>query len=220
VITSDKAFDLMVEACPSYWAATDLDRFVASFEEPDDPDLFVRISAFAHHLVDLIASNDTDEVRDVFGIVEQLITEGDEDTTELVELGLIESMQNIVSHDDVLIDESRITPLLGPQAAKVWDRHDELWREAGRWRHDGPRVEQVDYDNIADPNLRRYFQAHKRRLADGALISASDIVHYQTELKNINPLMPAGRPQIPWPSLVFGVVIAICLALALYLRPT
>src|SRR4051794_33316349 len=120
MITTDEAFDLLVESSPSYFAATDLDRFVAAFEEVDDPDLFVRISAFAHHLVDLIAANQTDEVRSVFATVEHLLTEGDEDTVELVELGLIEAIQNIVSHDDVLIGPDRVVPLLGTRATKVW----------------------------------------------------------------------------------------------------
>jgi hypothetical protein len=204
MITSDQAFDLLVESSPSYFGATDLDRFVAAFEEVDDPDLFVRISAFAHHLVDLIVANQTDEVHSVFG------------TVELVELGLIEAIQNIVSHADVLIGPDRVVPLLGPSATKVWNDHEHLWNEAGRWRHDGPRVEQVDYDNIIDPNLRRYFQASKRRLDDGALISASDIVHYQTEVRNISPLTPAGRPRIPWPAVVVGLVLALCVAVALY----
>jgi hypothetical protein len=216
MITSDQAFDLLVESSPSYFGATDLDRFVAAFEEVDDPDLFVRISAFAHHLVDLIVANQTDEVHSVFGTVERLLDDGDEDTVELVELGLIEAIQNIVSHADVLIGPDRVVPLLGPSATKVWNDHEHLWNEAGRWRHDGPRVEQVDYDNIIDPNLRRYFQASKRRLDDGALISASDIVHYQTEVRNISPLTPAGRPRIPWPAVVVGLVLALCVAVALY----
>lgn len=216
MITSDKAYDLLVEACPSYFGATDLDRYVAAFEEADDPDLFVRISAFAHHLVDLIVADRLDEVDAVMVAVERLLEDGDDDTVELVELGLIEAMQNIVSHDDVLIGPDRVTPRLGPRAARVWADHEHLWHEAGRWRHDGPRVEQVDYDNVVDPNLRRYFQASKRRLDDGALISASDIVHYQTEVRNISPITPAGRPHIPWPALVVGLVLALCVVVALY----
>ena len=218
MITSDKAFDLLVESCPSYWAAAELDRYVAAFEEPEDPDLFVRVSAFALHLVELISAVQLDEVRSVFAIVEDLLDEGDAETTELIDLGLLESIQNIVSHDDVLISADRVLPILGPLATKRWNKDTELWIEAGRWRHDGPRVEQADYANITDPNLRRYFQAHKRLLADGALISASDIVHYQTELRNISPILPAGRPAIPWPSVIVGLVLAVCVLIALYYR--
>ena len=216
MIASDRAFDLLVESCPSYFAATDLDRYIAAFEDEDAPDLFVRVTAFAHHVVELVASARDDEARAVFATVENLLEEGDEDTVELIDLGLIETLQNVVSHDDILVGSDRLVPLLGPLATKVWVEHDQLWNEAGRWRHDGPRVEQVEYDNIIDPNLRRYFQAHKRKLDDGALISASDIVHYQTELRNISPIMPAGRPRIPWAAVVVGLVLAVAFAVALY----
>ena len=216
MIASDRAFDLLVESCPSYFAATDLDRYIAAFEDEDAPDLFVRVTAFAHHVVELVASARLDEARAVFATVESLLEDGDEDTVELVDLGLIETLQNVVSHDDILVGADRMVPLLGPVAARVWAEHEELWNEAGRWRHDGPRVEQVDYDNIIDPNLRRYFQAHKRKLADGALISASDIVHYQTELRNISPITPAGRPHVPWAAVIVGLVLAVAFAVALY----
>lgn len=215
MITSDKAFDILVEACPSYWGAAELDQYVAAFEEAEEPDLFVRISAFAHHLVGLVASGRTDEVRTVFEAVERLLEDGDEDTVELTELGLIEAVQNIVSHDEVGVAPEQMTALLGPQASVVWVEHDHLWTEAGRWRHDGPRVELDDLDRIVDPNLRRYYQANKRVMADGALISASDIVNYQTEVRNISPITPAGRPRIPWPAVVVGLVLAICVAIAL-----
>lgn len=216
MIASDRAFDLLVESCPSYFAATDLDRYIAAFEDEDAPDLFVRVTAFAHHVVGLIASARTDEAQAVFVTVENLLRDGDEDTVELIDLGLIETLQNLVSHDDILVGPDRVLPLLGPIATKVWVEHEELWNEAGRWRHDGPRVEQVDYDNIMDPNLRRYFQAHKRKLADGALISASDIVHYQTELRNISPILPAGRPKVPWAAIIVGLLLALAFAVAIY----
>src|SRR5690349_13506388 len=85
VITSDKAFDLLVEACPSYWAADQLDAYVAAFEDVGEPDLYVRISAFSHHLVDLMTGSDLSEVRAVFATVERLLTEGDAEAIELVE---------------------------------------------------------------------------------------------------------------------------------------
>jgi hypothetical protein len=216
VITSDQAFDLLVEGCPSYFGATDLDRYVAAFEDEATPDLFIRMSAFAHFVVDLVARNEQGELRAVFSTLERLLEDGDPETIELVELGFIETVQNIVSHEDVIVGADRVTPLLGPAATKVWNDHDELWRDAGRWRHDGLRVEQADYDSIIDPNLRRYFQAHKRRMEDGALISASDIVFYQTELQNLSAVTPAGRPRVPWPAVIIGLVLALAAAIALY----
>ena len=214
MIASDEAFDLLVGVCPSYWAADDFDRYLAKFEDADTPDLFMRITAFAHHLVTLIELGRTDEVVAVAAVVEQLLADGDEDTIELVELGVIESLQNIVSHRDIAVGPDQVRALLGPSATAVWLEHDKLWIDAGAWRHDGPRVTESDYVDIGDPDLRRYFQAHKRRLDDGVLISANDIVHYQTELAKLSPLMPAGRPQVPWPAVIVGLLLAVAAAVA------
>lgn len=214
MIVSDEAFDLLVGACPSYWAADDLDRYVAKFEDDDTPDLFVRISAFAHHLITLIEADRLDEVRAVAEVLELLLDDGDEDTLELVELGVVESLQNIVSHRDVATEPDQVLALLGPSASAVWLDHDKLWIDAGGWRHDGPRVAESDYDAIGDPDLRRYFQAHKRRLPDGVLISANDIVHYQTQLARLSPITPAGRPQVPWSAVIVGILLAVAAAVA------
>lgn len=214
MIASDEAFDLLAGACPSYFGAEDLDRYVAKFEDPDTPDLFVRTTAFAHHLVSLIAAGRTDEVAAVADVLELLLADGDEDTVELVELGVIESLQNIVSHRDVAVDADEVLALLGPGASTVWLEHVTLWIDAGAWRHDGPRVTETDYESVGDPDLRRYFQAHKRRLDDGVLISANDIVHYQTELAKLSPLTPAGRPRIPWPAVIVGLLLAVAAAVA------
>jgi hypothetical protein len=217
VIASAEAFDQLVEACPSYFAAESLDRYVAAFEEQATPDLYVRISAFALHIVDLLAARAASaELDAVFDTVERLLTDGDDDTVELVTLGFLETVQNVVSHDDVAVAAADVFERLGPQAARVWVEHEELWNEAARWRHDGPRVDVDDYEGITDPNLRRYFQTNKRRMPDGALIGASDIVHYQSELQGISPITPAGRPRIPWAAVAVGLVLAICVAIAKY----
>ena len=215
MIASDEAFDLLVGVCPSYWAADDFDRYLAKFEDADTPDLFVRTSAFAHHLVGLIGDGRPDEVRAVAEVLEVLLDDGDDDTVELVELGLVESLQNIVSHRDVAVTGEQVLALLGPSASAVWLEHDKLWIDAGKWRHDGPRVDEDAYAGIGDPDLRRYFQAHKRRLDDGVLIGANDIVHYQTELAKLSPITPAGRPQIPWPAVIVGLVLAAAAAVAI-----
>lgn len=178
----------------------------------------MRTSAFAHHVVDLVAAGREAELPRVFDVVEHLLAEGDPDTVELVTMGLIEPLQNIVSHDDVLVGPERVEPLLGPLARGVWDEQAELWTEAARFLHDGPRVGVAEYDNITSPDLRRYYQANKRLMPDGTLISANDIVNYQVMLKNISPVTPAGRPAIPWPAVVVGLVLALALLIALAAR--
>ena len=176
----------------------------------------MRISAFAHHLVGLDRRRPhRPRSRAVAAVVEELLDDGDEDTVELVELGIVESLQNIVSHRDVEVGARR---RCSPCSARRRPRSGSSTTSSGStpapWRHDGPRVTESDYVDIGDPDLRRYFQAHKRRLDDGVLISANDIVHYQTELAKLSPLMPAGRPQIPWPAVIVGLLLAAAAAVA------
>jgi len=216
MLTKDEAFDRMVEACPSYFGASDLDRYVEAFEDPDSPDLFVRTSALALHVVDEVVAGRADALEPFFATVDEIVEVGDEEAIELVELGLVEALQNISSHDDVAVDASVVRDQLHGAALRVWDEHDQLWRDAARWRHGGPRVDQADYDTITDPDLRRYFQAHKRLMGDGVLIGASDIVHYQTELRDMSALHPARRGRFPWAAVIVGLAIAIALAIAIY----
>lgn len=215
MITASEAFDRLVEACPSYFDHGDLDGYVALFEDADTPDLFVRSSALAHHLVDLLSAGRDAEVGTTFDEVERLLDDGDDDAVELVVMGLIEPLQNIVSHDDVLVGTERIVALLGPRTTIAWADQADLWTDAATLAHEGPRMDDGDYRSIIDPNLRRYFQAHKRRLADGTLVGASDVVNYQV----VTRLRPVGTGKfypVPWPALVVGIVLAVCMAVAIY----
>ena len=216
MITKDEAFDGLVEACPSYFAASDLDRYVEAFEDPESPDLFVRTSALALHVVDELAGGGDEALAPFFSTIETIVSDGDEEAVELVELGLIEALQNITSHQDVAVGPGTVRDLLGPDALRVWDEHDQLWRDAARWRHSGPRVDESDYETITDVDLRRYFQSHKRLMGDGVLIGASDIVHYQTELRDMSSLHPARRGRVPWAALIVGLVLAAAFAIAIY----
>lgn len=205
----EEAFDLLVAACPSFLGDDGLDGYVASFEEADDPDRYVRVSALAHHLVGTLAAGRTDEVAAVGTAAESVLDDGDEDAVELVRMGLFESMQNICSHDDVLVDATVVEPLLGPTGLAAWRELDELWAEAGRWAEGTGKVTLAEYGAVVDPNLRRYLQASKRRLPDGMLISATDLVRYQTMLRDISPLTPAGRPRVPWGAVVAGLAVLV-----------
>jgi hypothetical protein len=216
MITKDEAFDQLVEVCPSYFAASDLDRYVEAFEDPDLPDLFVRTSALALHVVEVAAAPNGASLEPFFATVETIVAEGDEEAVELVELGLIEALQNVTSHQDVVVSPSAVRDQLGPAALRIWDEHDQLWRDAAKWRHGGPRVDESDYGAITDADLRRYFQSHKRLMGDGVLIGASDIVHYQTELRDMSALHPARRGRVPWAAILVGLTLAIALAIAIY----
>jgi hypothetical protein len=78
VITSDKAFDILVEACPSYWAAADLDHMLGL--RGGRGRTCSCASRRSHHLVQLVAERRTDECA-LCSAVEQLLVDGDEDVS-------------------------------------------------------------------------------------------------------------------------------------------
>lgn len=217
VLDEEEAFDLLVAACPSFLGAAELDAYLDAFEEADEPDRYVRTSALAHHLVGRLEAGRTEEVAAVGGAAELVLTTGDDDAVELVRMGLFEYLQNICSHDDVLVDADLVPPLLGPAGRQAWHEVDELWVEAGRWADEAGKVTLAEYGAVLDPNLRRYLQSSKRRLPDGMLISATDLVRYQTMLRDISPLAPAGYGRVRWPLVVGGVALLVA-ALVLLVR--
>lgn len=216
MITVDQALDRLIEACPSFLGAGDLYDYMAWSEEEDTPDPFVRVAAFAQHVVRLVEQGAADELAGVFSTVEQLVEEGDPNTVELVRLGFIESMQNICSHDDVKVSSDTILPLLGPAATDLWIELEALWAAASQSLHDVPRASESDYLRVDDPNLKLYLRIGKRRLPDGSLVSATDVLRYETAVADATWRSPEARRRLNLTSLVIGMIIAVCVAIALF----
>jgi hypothetical protein len=181
MIHRDEALDLLIEASPSFWSADDLHALPKSFEA-GEPDLYVRMSAFAVHVVRLIELDDTAQLARIADAIEQVLDVGDADARDLMRLGFLESLQNIVSHRDVPVSSGQARAILGPRAGEVWDELAQLWADAGE-RHarvDGPT--EAEYERIDDPELRLYFQANTRALPDGTLMSASQVLRHESDL--------------------------------------
>lgn len=208
-IRRDEAMDLLIEAAPSYWSADDLHALPRVLEGDDEPDLFVRMSAFALHVVRLTEKGDTDQVERVFAAVEQVFVAGDDEAVELMQLGLLEVLQNATSHTDVPVDAGRIRPLLGPLTGTSWDRLLDLWTAAeAQVGSAGPS--ESDYLKVEDDNLRLYFQTQTRALADGRLMSASQVLKHETGL--LDELRDRQRRAM---GRLFLIVVAVLLVLAL-----
>jgi hypothetical protein len=216
-IDGDEAYALLLGSCPSFAASGGYHRYVSSFEEADTADPYVRVGALAHHVIVLAAGRDLEEVGWLLAQVERVLAEGDADAVELVSLGLLEPLRNIVSHDDVALAADELASVLGPDATEVWHENEELWESAAQWCHRGARVELTDYDKVTNPELRRYLQAHKRRMSDGVLIGASDVVSYQRQVQGLSPVRPAGGPRVPWWAVALGLTLAALALVAILL---
>ncbi|MBI2705271.1 MAG: hypothetical protein HYX32_08295 [Actinobacteria bacterium] len=216
MITVDQALDRLIESCPSFLGATDLYEYMQWSEEEDTPDPFVRVATFAQHVVRLAEAGDADDLPTVFTTLDQLIEEGDPDTVELVRLGFVESLQNICSHEDVKVTANDILPLLGPAATDVWIELEALWAAASQSLHDVPRASEGDYLGVDDPNLKLYLRIGKRRLPNGSLVSATDILRYETAVADATWRSPEARRRVNVTSLVVGLALALALAIAIF----
>jgi hypothetical protein len=181
VIRRDEAMDLLIEAAPSFWSADDLHAFPQTFEEHGEPDLYVRVAAFTLHVVRLLDDGSIEEPARVFEVVEAIFADGDPEAVELMQIGLLEDLQNIVSHSDVAIRAEDVAPLLGPASRSAWNRLADLWTASEVHVRDGGPTED-EYLLVDDPNLKLYFRTKTRALPDGRLMSASQVLRHESEL--------------------------------------
>jgi hypothetical protein len=212
---STEALDVLVEACPSFGATGWLASYLASFEDAGTPDAFVRASALAHHVIELIAAREVDEIPAVLAVVDRLLDEGDRDARDVASLGFLEPLRNIVSHEDVPVSPGEVASLLGSSASAVWTRNGQLWEDAARTRIEGPHLGEADYIGIIDPNLRRYFQAHKRRMDDGTLLGEADVVRFEQGRRPSAPAAGERHATLPWGAIAVAVVLLVVVALTL-----
>ncbi|MCC5954033.1 MAG: hypothetical protein JJU45_18205 [Acidimicrobiia bacterium] len=218
----ESAFDRLVAACPTFLSLDDVDRYVAFLEGDDAPDRYVRTTALAHHLVDLLADGVTGPVTEVFDAVEVVVSErddeggapgpGQDDVVELVRMGLLEPLGNICSHPDVPVEPAVVESLLGPRGRELWQELEVLWADAARHATDGPRVSVEQYEGVRLPELRRYFQATRRRMPDGTLLAATDIVRlgHKRRRERLDAARMARRVPL---SIVLALVVAAMVAL-------
>ncbi|MCB1250723.1 MAG: hypothetical protein KDB33_11825 [Acidimicrobiales bacterium] len=214
----------MTAACPSFLGATALFDYVAWQEDEGQADTYTRLGAFAHHLVDLLARNDTDELIGAFRELEQLLVERSADGDDageldaVVRMGVIESLQNICSHDDVMVDEERFHLLCGPETAEIWNEVDQVWTDAARRPSPVPRPTEAEYLDIADPDVRLYLRIHRRKADDGTLISASDVLRLETFVADITYTSKRAYRKALVSSALFGLAIAVAVAFLLVNR--
>lgn len=208
------AYDRLLGASPELLADDGLAAWVACFEEEDQPDRYVRLAALAHHLVGAAEVGRVDEVRAVLDAAETVLADptADADAVELVRMGLVEPVQNVCSHDDVPVDAAAVALLLGPRTRQVWDDAERLWADAARTAPSTPRVTVADYRSVSDPDLRRYLRSARRRMPDGRLIAANDIVRHQGGSVRA---LPARTGPSPWLWVTVAAVLLAVVVLAL-----
>lgn len=113
---------LFLEACPSFGEKWNEHRALYA----DEQLLYVDMSEFAHHLVELYKSNQTTEFRTIFDTIERLQIDGDHYVKEAATIGMLEGIQNVASNNGV--DPRVFVPYLGTESIKGWGALNDFWQ--------------------------------------------------------------------------------------------
>jgi hypothetical protein len=122
LMSSSDAITLLLRACPGIdrqWQEH-LDDW--GNEERGD---YNDISIVVHYLVDCYKQEQTDFFPELFNLVERCINEGDNQTRDLMIIGLLEGIQNVASWQS--FGNGVFVQWLGPKSREAWKQLERLW---------------------------------------------------------------------------------------------
>jgi len=124
MIAKSEVMNLLVESCPSYknrW----IEYCKLNYSKGDEQLLYIDLGDFAYHVFDLYMNKESDELQQVFDVIEQLLIYGDEYVVEAVAIGLLEDIQNIaLSHNTNL---EVFVQYLKPKTLNWWVKLFNFW---------------------------------------------------------------------------------------------
>lgn len=126
VNTPDEAFQLLLDSCPAF--RPHLEATLKAFYYGDPPDQTLPYSDVAwisSFLIDLVQRQETACFPTVFALLERLLITGSDDVQNWVVVGVLEGLQNQVSHTKLTY--AAFEPWLGPKTREEWDRLIEAW---------------------------------------------------------------------------------------------
>jgi hypothetical protein len=122
---------LLLAAYPSFAEAWEEHRRDWDYEEAG---LYNDLAQLAHHLVKLVGEQQTGELPELFGVVERLVVEGDDEVQEAATIGLLEDVQTLAGwaryqheYRHSAVAPEAFAPYLGPESRVWWDRLHRFW---------------------------------------------------------------------------------------------
>lgn len=122
MMTKEQVMPLLLNACPSFSKKWEEHRALYEDEEL----LYVDLGEFAHHLVELLTTNCTEEFPAVFEIIERMHLEGDPYVKEAATIGMLEGIQNVAGNSGV--EPERFVAYLKPESLKWWRQLNDFWQ--------------------------------------------------------------------------------------------
>jgi len=123
VIQKSQVVPLILARCPSFqplWAKHQ------EFWDGEEAGIFNDLSEFATFIVDAYASQDTEPVVAAFGLIEELLADGDDEVRAAAAIGFLEGVRNIASWRP--FGAAAFVQWLGPKSKEAWSEIEETWR--------------------------------------------------------------------------------------------
>jgi hypothetical protein len=122
VIQQDEIVPRFLEACPSARSAWDEHLAWWSGKERG---IYNDTAIFAHHMDTALKAGDTREFEAFFGALEGILAAGDTDTKTVAVIGVIETLQNVASHEPP--GYQPLERWLGPLSRQAWADVERRW---------------------------------------------------------------------------------------------
>lgn len=123
MIQKAQVIRLILAKCPWFTPTWEKYRTLWRREEAGiDNDM----AEFATFIVNCYAQQDTEPVVAAFGVIEELLVDGDEEVRTAAAIGFLEDVRNIASWRPVGSDV--FIQWLGPQSKLAWAEIEEMWR--------------------------------------------------------------------------------------------
>ncbi|MDQ2088211.1 hypothetical protein RBH29_17445 [Herbivorax sp. ANBcel31] len=135
MISKKQIIELIIDACPSYKSRWE-EYCSNSYNDGEEMLLYVDVSDFVQHIINLYKKNDLKEFDKVFDLIELLHINGDEYVKELATIGILESMQNLCLNSD--LNPEIFVQYLKAESKKWWDSLNDFW--SGKSKYVGENI--------------------------------------------------------------------------------
>ena len=122
MIQQDEIVPRLLEACPS--ARSAWDEHLASWGEKERG-IYNDTAIFAHHMNAALKAGDAREFEAFFGALEDFLAAGDTNTKTVAIIGVIETLQNVASHEPP--GYQAFERWLGPLSRQAWSDVERMW---------------------------------------------------------------------------------------------
>ena len=123
MIQKTQVIPLLLAKCPGFQPIWEKHQKSWQGEEAG---IYNDMAEFATFIVDAYARHDTKPIVAAFGVIEELLGEGDEEVQTAAAVGFLEDIQTIGSHRP--FGAAVFVQWLGPKSKKAWSEIEEMWR--------------------------------------------------------------------------------------------